>query len=57
MTLNGDEYRCQLCERLLAEDRVLPICDRCEATCRAHARLEKEMRAFQEDTAYDYRRW
>lgn len=28
----SDEYRCMICERLIAEDRALPICDRCEAT-------------------------
>jgi hypothetical protein len=49
MTLKGDEYRCQICERLLAEDRALPLCDRCEATARAHARLERDAREWERD--------
>ena len=44
-----DEYRCQICERLIAEDRMLPICDRCEQTARANAKLERANREWKED--------
>lgn len=49
---------CSICERPI-EPRPLPLCDRCEATCRAHAgvlRAEREEREWRGDFDFDRRR-
>lgn len=44
---------CNLCHGPLAEDRALPICMRCEDTCRAHARQERARREYEEECRHD----
>lgn len=42
---------CSICERPLDASREIPICERCEGTARAHARLENDARRYPDPEA------
>lgn len=44
---------CNLCDKALPEDAELPLCERCESTAKAHARLERHQREWEEDGCPD----
>ena len=52
-TPDGDEMwligHCQLCDREIGRGQLYPLCKRCEQSCRAHARLDRDHREWVKD--------
>lgn len=49
VAVDVERAKCQLCDRSVLADSSVPLCERCQRTAKAHARLEREAAVQREE--------